>query len=210
MFCKCLWMGITMIYYFEYQRQQWKLISKWTKQFNKTTKLNSVQIAFHPSDHLWCLFSQTPSHVTCIYIPYNMCFPLSRHRLHFNSRCKCGPAGTELTISPGWSAEGQTTSPQPAAPLLAPSNHVNVIHTFHWRHKEDKLSQVSNLSSSWGPSPSSWYLSDYNHLCLTLAVTHCLVCLPALVMDEASYISHPHTHSQTVTQPVIYESVWSE
>lgn len=89
--------------------------------------------------------------------------------------------------------EGQTTSPQPAVPLLAPSNQVNSIHTFHWRYKEDKLSQVSDLSPSWGLLPLSWYLS----ICLTLAFTHCLVCLPQLVMDEPSYISHTHTQSHS-------------
>lgn len=99
--------------------------------------------------------------------------------------------------SPGWSIEGLTTSPQPAAPLLTPSNHLNGIHTFRWRHKEDKLSQVSNLSSSWGLSRPSWYLCVYNYLCLTLAITHYPICLPALVMDEASYISHTHTVRQS-------------
>lgn len=101
--------------------------------------------------------------------------------------------------------EGQTTSPQPAAPPLAPSNQLNGVHTLHWRHKEDKLSQVSNLSSSWGRSPSSGYLSVYNYLCLALAVTHCLVCPPAPVMDEAGHISHTHTQSDSHTVAHLWE-----
>lgn len=98
-----------------------------------------------------------------------------------------------LTIS---SAEGRTTSPQPAAP---PSNQVNGIH------KDDKLSQVSHLSSSWELSPLSWYLSICNEVRLTLAITYCLVCLPALVMDEPSYISHACTQSDSHTVGHLWE-----
>lgn len=86
---------------------------------------------------------------------------------------------------------------QPAAPPLAPSNQLNGIHTFHWRHKEDKLSQVSNLSphEDYHPCPGT-------SLSITISVSP-LPSHTALSVCSTSYgwtplyISRMHTVRQS-------------
>lgn len=116
--------------------------------------------------------------------PFVWLWPCIRYWPHSNSRHT-----DHLLAHP---QRDETASPQPAAPPLAPSNQLNGVHTFHWRHKKkDKLSQVSNLSFSWGLSLLSCYLS----LSITMSVsplpshTALSVCYRWLWMNPAIYLT---------------------
>lgn len=136
----------------------------------------------------------------------SMCFPLSRRTLHFNSRCKCEPGGTELTISwlicrdkPHHLSLLPHCSLHPIK-LMALIDFTDVIKKTNY-HKlviyhphEDyrpRPGTSSSLTISVSPLPSHTALSVFS----------------TSYGWSQLYISH--THSQTVTQSVIYESVWS-
>lgn len=138
----------------------------------------------------------TPS---CIY----RWFALPQHTLHFDSRCKCGPGDMELTTS---SAEGQATSPQPAALPLAPSNQVNGIHftdvikkiNYHklviYHPHEDYRpcpGTSPSLAKCVSPSPSHTALS---------------VCQHYLWMNPAIYLALTHTFRQSHSQSFVRAS----